>query len=103
MPFPNEHAARQRDPGDFVRIVELWAHGGIRALGGPLISDPRGGAVVQTFRFDKSKWTVAEAKGWLSAHGHKTAGFEEAREVKALDMDLTDPGFNEIIATDEED
>lgn len=80
MPFAHEHAARLRDPDSFVRIVQLWAKEseGIRALGGPLKSDPDGGTVEQTIRFKDSMWTVAEAKAWLKEHDYKVILFEEA-------------------------
>jgi hypothetical protein len=80
MPYPNEHAARLRRPGDFVRIRQLWARKGIRALGGPLKSDPGGGAKIQALRFNKDKWSVTEAKKWLREHDYKPILFEPASE-----------------------
>jgi hypothetical protein len=77
-PFANEHAARLRDPGDFLRIRQLWAHDGIRGIGGPLKTDPRGGTVEQAIRFKAAKWTVAEAKRWLAEHDYKPILFEVA-------------------------
>jgi HK97 family phage prohead protease len=81
-PYANEHAARLKDPDVFVRIRELWRQEskGIRALGGPLKSDPDGGTVEQAIRFDKEKWTVAEAKKWLKDHDYKWIDFEPAKE-----------------------
>lgn len=80
MPYENEHAARLRDPDDFARIVQLWGDDGkgIRALGGPLKSSPGGKAVEQAIRFNHQKWSVAEAKKWLSEHDYKPILFEEA-------------------------
>jgi hypothetical protein len=79
-PYANEHAARLRDPDDFVRIRQLWAKEdlGIRAIGGPLKSDPEGGTVEQAIRFKASKWTPDEAKQWLKDHDYKWIDFEEA-------------------------
>lgn len=85
MPYANEHAARLRDPGDFVRIVQIWekAGEGLRALGGPLKSKPSGGAVEQAIRFKADKWTVERAKKWLADHKYKPISFEPAASVKS--------------------
>lgn len=79
-PYPNEHAARLRDPDDCVRVRQLWAKEGIRGLGGPLKSDPSGSTVEQALRFKKDKWSVAEAKAWLKEHDYKVQMFEPASE-----------------------
>lgn len=68
-----------KEPGLFLRIVQLWARKGIRALGGPLKSAPSGPSQTQSFRFDKTKYTPAEAKAWLRGHGHKWIKFEPAK------------------------
>lgn len=83
MPFPNFHAARIREPGRFLRIRQLWENKGIRALGGPLKTDPRGPTKIQTLRFEKQRWTVAEARAWLKKHGYKSLEFEPAKEAAA--------------------
>jgi hypothetical protein len=82
MPYANEHAARLRDPDDFVRILQLWAKEGIRGLGGPLKSKPNGGTVEQAIRFNAEKWTVEAAKKWLEEHGYKPIQFEPATGKK---------------------
>jgi len=71
MPYPNWHASRQREPGEFVGIKMLWEHSGIQAYGGRLKSDPNGGTEIQTLRFDKDKWTPERAKEWLKSHNYK--------------------------------
>jgi phage I-like protein len=104
MPYPNEHAAPQREPGDFLRIAELWSKDGIRAIGGPLKSDPDGPTVIQSIRFDPEKWTVAEAKKWLTEHEYKIAGFEQATGERAnafsLALDLQGAAPREVPASD---
>ncbi len=86
-PFPNEHAARLRDPGDFVRIRQLWSSAkGVRGLGGPLKSNPKGPAVEQTIRFDRTKFTADEAKKWLKDHDYKNYTFEAATGGRAEDL-----------------
>jgi hypothetical protein len=97
MPFPNEHAARQRAPGDFVRIVQLWSDKGIRALGGPLKSNPRGPSVVQSFRFKKSKWTVAEAKRWLKSKDYRTSVEAATGESLSLAITMDDHMFDKDV------
>ena len=79
MPFPNEHSARVASPDNFVRIVQLQElPNGIRILGGPLKSDPKGSGKPQSYRFPRTKFTASEAKTWLSEHDIKTIEFEEA-------------------------
>jgi len=80
-PFTNFHAARVRDPDDFVRIRVLQTlPNGIMIYGGPLKSDPQGSTKPQTYRFPKDKFTVAEAKKWLTDHDIKYISFEPAEE-----------------------
>jgi len=86
----NEFRARIKSPNAFVRIRQIWpsrrtagAHypynsKGIRALGGPLKSDPRK-VEVQALRFSKKSrygWTVAKIRKWLKDHGYKVKEVE---------------------------
>jgi len=88
MPYENEHAARLRDPDGFERIVQLWSKAGVRALGGPLKSKPDGPTVEQAIRFDAKKFTVAEAKKWLSDHDYKPILFEPAKDKKTVEIEM---------------
>jgi len=75
MPFPNEHAARQTDPGQYKEfrrshpkdfpagIDVIW---GIKGEGANRTSE------IQSLRFDKTKWTPDAAKKWLKDNGFKT-------------------------------
>ena len=83
MPLPSEHAARQVDPDKFEWIKELWSAKGVRALGGPLKANPKGPTEIQTLRFDAAKFTVEEAKKWLTDNGYHAGGFEPASGAKA--------------------
>lgn len=71
----NSIRIRQRDPGDFVegsfKTITISEEKGIKAVIGKLKSDPNGSTVIQTYIFDKSKWTVAEAEKWVSDHKEK--------------------------------
>lgn len=79
-PLPNEHAARQKSPELFktfrrsknFRNKPLPA--GISVIYGiRKEKGPRGGSTeIQSFRFDKNKWGVREAKKWLKDNGFET-------------------------------
>jgi len=86
-PYPNFHSARVRDPDDFDHIVVLHTtKEGIMILGGPLKSDPKGPTTVQAYRFNKGKFTIAEAKAWLKEHDIKYLSFEPASEKSDDDL-----------------
>lgn len=73
MPWEKtENEIRQpiRDAGDFVdksfRTKDLGE--GIRLVLGKLKSDPDGAMIAQSVRFDKSKWSIDDAKKWFNEH-----------------------------------
>ncbi len=79
MPYKNEHAARIREPSRFrkdtVRSKNIAP--GIRIIIGKL--KPKGKSmVVQAYRFNAGKYTAAEARAWLKAHGTRYILFEPA-------------------------
>lgn len=76
MPYPNEHAARLKDPNGFDRIRRQNDKfgTGIHAIFG--VKD--GKLTLQAIRFDSDKFTAAQAKAWLKDHGHTAAKFEAA-------------------------
>lgn len=83
MPFPNFHAARAVNPDNFVRIVQLQElPNGVRILGGPLKTDPRGSGKPQSYRFPISGFTASEARKWLSDHDITVQLFEPATGEK---------------------
>jgi len=77
MPFPNEHAARLQDPGKYIRFRRQNDAGGsgVDFIFG-ITRDQK--AELQAIRFDAGKFTAAEAKKWLSDHGHTAKVFEPA-------------------------
>jgi hypothetical protein len=82
-PYPNYHAARIKAPGLFLRIRVLQTtKEGIMIYGGPLKTDRTGPTKVQSIRFPKEKYSVKEAKAWLTDHKYKAILFEEASEKK---------------------
>lgn len=77
-PYPNEHAARINDPAkyDEFRRENDAGGDGIDFIYG--IKD--GESEIQAIRFDKNKWSVAEAKSWLESNQFDYIEFEEATE-----------------------
>jgi HK97 family phage major capsid protein/HK97 family phage prohead protease len=76
-PFPNEHAARLVDPDKFVSFRRDNGAGGtgIDFIYG-ILAD--GGTELQAIRFDKNRFTPAQAREWLSEHDFAPIMFEEA-------------------------
>lgn len=64
---------RQRDPGDFeegsFRTITLSEKDGIQAVIGRLKGEDS--TTVQSYLFDKEKWTVEEAEKWIKEHKEK--------------------------------
>jgi len=79
MPYPREHAARLNDPAKYARFRrENDKFGpGIDAVWG-ITQD--GQAELQAIRFDAERFTPAEAKAWLTEHGHEPILFEPAAD-----------------------
>lgn len=102
MPYVIEHAARVREPEEFredtmrrkplIRVVVVKGKGGkprkkkiltgVRIVIGKL----KGGGtsmVDQAYRFDKTKFTPAQAKAWLKKEGIVYIKFEPAKKEYA--------------------
>lgn len=87
-PYPNEHAARLNDPDKYTGFRRRNDAGGpgIDFIFGILAG---GGTELQAIRFDKNRYTVAQAKAWLKDHDHTPIMFEEATgEREMADEDL---------------
>jgi len=89
-PYPDEHAARVRNPGDFqkdsFRSKEL-PKSDVRMIIGKLKGETT--TTVQSYRFPKDKFTVAQAKKWLKDNDVKYIEFEPAKETKeSLDFKI---------------
>src|SRR5512135_1862450 len=86
MPYPNEHAARIRDPGSFIpssfRSKNL--KGGVRIILGKL---KLGGdsMVIQAYRFSVDDFTPEEARRWLKDNKVSFIKFEPAKEESMND------------------
>lgn len=81
MPYPNEHAARIRDPGLFIpssfRTKNL--KDGVRIIIGKLKTGGEN-TVTQAYRFSKDKFTPEEVRQWLKDNNVAFIKFEEASE-----------------------
>jgi ATP-dependent Clp endopeptidase proteolytic subunit ClpP len=76
-PYQNEHSCRKIDPKkfkSFTRTNNKFGTG-IHAVWG---KNPGRAVQLQAIRFDKDKFTVAQAKKWLKDHKHTCILFEKA-------------------------
>ncbi|MBU0909625.1 MAG: hypothetical protein KJ717_08655, partial [Proteobacteria bacterium] len=78
MPYPNEHSARIRDPGDFEKdsFRRKNIETGIDIIIGKLKGKTT--TTTQAYRFKVDSFTAAEAKKWLKDHKIKYISFEPA-------------------------
>jgi HK97 family phage major capsid protein/HK97 family phage prohead protease len=87
-PYPNEHAARLHDPGqyDSLRRVNDDMGRGIDAIYG--IKDET--TELQAIRFDAAQFSADEARAWLDENGYEPIEFEEAtgRAMDDISRDL---------------
>lgn len=94
MPFPNFHSARQRSPDDFdpdgmgkgKKFKTTKITDGITAIIGKLKGNDDS-TTIQTYRFDKEKFTAKEAKSWLKKHSLKIGMFEMITEEEIEELD----------------
>jgi HK97 family phage major capsid protein/HK97 family phage prohead protease len=99
-PYPNEHAARLKEPGqyDSIRRVNNEGGQGVDFIYG--IKD--GKSEIQAIRFDADQFSPAEARKWLSDHDFKAISFEPAtieraeEEVRKIEGEL----FQRALTTD---
>lgn len=85
MPYPNEHAARVRDPGAFIDASfrrKKLPGSGVSIIMGKLKAG--GKMQVQAYRFPKDKYTASQAKKWLKDNDVKHISFEAASESKEI-------------------
>ena len=75
MPFTNEHSLRLHDPKDYPKFRRITLTKGIDAVLG--IKDDK--SEIQSLRFDKDKFSPAEAKEWAEKAGHKVIKTEPAK------------------------
>ena len=87
MPYPNEHAARVKEPGLFIpdsfRSKDIKT--GIRIIVGKLKGEDA--MTVQAYRFSVNNFTPEEAKKWLKDHDVSYIKFEAASKPEAIVSD----------------
>jgi len=106
-PFPNEHAARLRNPNDFSPKTFRRTHGSgngkvqgvpipksIDVIWGKLKgkdkpSDP---VIAQALRFPTKQWTEAKARKWINDNKIKIIRFEPAKKSADKNQDGTEEG-----------
>lgn len=81
-PYPNEHSARMRDPGEFKKFRRQNDKfgDGIHAIWGQRKTDDKW--ELQAIRFSADRWTVPTAKQWLKDHSYSPISFEPATGSK---------------------
>ena len=94
-PYPNEHAARLLDPAQFdsFRRKNNDFAQGIDSIYGIKGDDP---LRLQALRFDAKRFTVSEAKSWLSEHDYKPIQFEAATG-KSMDTTIDIKAINKEV------
>ena len=85
IPFPNFHTARIRNPGQYeeFRTSKDKFREGIDAIFGIKTGPPRK-SELQAVRFDKTKFTVTEARRWLRENHLTPIMFEPAKVTKSF-------------------
>lgn len=96
-PYPNEHAARLHDPGQYDELRRVNDEGGpgVDFIYGIKGNDP---AEIQAIRFATDKFSAAEARKWLGDHDFSPIEFEEATgrsmerltRAQAVDFQISD-------------
>ena len=87
-PYPNEHAARIKDPDefdDFRRMKDQMADGVDSIIGLKMTDGNVDSSEIQSLRFDKLKWSVDDAKAWLDEHDFNVIEFEPASEERVME------------------
>jgi hypothetical protein len=74
MPFPNEHAARIKDPKQFDDFARKNIKPGIDII----LGIKEGISTAQSYRFKKDKFTIEQAKQWLKDNDIQFISFEAA-------------------------
>jgi len=78
VPYPNEHSGRVRSPDSFRpdSFRRKNVAPGVDIIMGKLKGEDA--MTVQAYRFDRSKFTPAEARKWLKEHDITIISFEPA-------------------------
>lgn len=85
MPYQNEHAARIKDPKDFIQdsFRRKNIADGVDIITGKLTGEDM--MTTQAYRFDAQKFTADEAKKWLKDNDVKDYTFESAQNDEVIE------------------
>lgn len=78
MPYPSEHAVRLMQPLEGGLFARKNIAPGIDIILQKPKTDDTAAMKVQSYRFDKEKFTAEEAKSWLKKHNISYISFEPA-------------------------
>lgn len=90
MPYPNEHAARIKSPGLFIKdsMRSKNLAEGIRLIVGKLQTMPDK-MTSQAYRFNKAIFSAAQARKWLSDNNVKYISFEAAlKNIQSMEREI---------------
>jgi hypothetical protein len=93
----NEESVRIRvkDPSEFdegtFRTISISEEQGIKAVIGKYKADPAGSTHVQSYIFEKSKWSAAEADKWVKEH--KRASSIDGRQTRVIEPEESEMRF----------
>lgn len=90
---------RVASPSLFSRFRVKLLGKGIKAVIG---FKKAGGSQIQSLLFPRNRFTMSEAKGWVSSHGYKVSETFLVHEIE-IDPKTLDMIFIEEIVTDEEE
>jgi HK97 family phage major capsid protein len=99
-PYPNEHAARIKDPDefdDFRRMKDQMADGVDSIIGLNMTNGNVDSSEIQSLRFDKLKWSVDDAKAWLDEHDFNVIEFEPASEERVMQEEIKEEVVEEAV------
>jgi hypothetical protein len=101
MPYPNEHACRLEEPGQFDHFArqQRKAKDSGKIYSAIIGFLKGGGSKDQAYRYPKDSWTPAEASAHCKDHGGR---FEAAAQTQQMSPDeVIDPASNPFIETHE--
>jgi len=84
-PYPNEHAARIREPEKYEGFRRM--NDELRKRIHVILGLNEGTSEIQSIRFDKNSWSVDDALEWLDDKGYEPLKFEPALEEKTMSYD----------------
>ena len=89
------------------RTIDLSVEQGIKTIIGKLKAEPQGNTVIQSYLFDKNKWTINEAEKWVSGHEKSIKPIENkynhSLTFQIKSFDDTNRTFTAVASTETKD